>query len=194
MIATERWAVVWADDESTGAPPGIDQVAFARACVEDVVEMVSDLTGVRAALACSASYDRPELLVWPGTPVLRAAGPADALGQAHAAGAAVAVLVAGDAPDLPPLLLGKVFSALSAAHPSTQVAVTPCQGGGLVAFAARLPYAGAVDLDAPSPEGAARGPGWHRLRVPSDVHRLDPGLEGWDATRALLSGWHQPLT
>jgi hypothetical protein len=26
------------------------------------------------------------------------------------------------------------------------------------------------------------------LRTPVDVHRLDPGLEGWEATRRLLSG------
>ncbi len=31
-------------------------------------------------------------------------------------------------------------------------------------------------------------PGWHRLRGPADLERLDPQLEGWDATRALLAG------
>ena len=25
---------------------------------------------------------------------------------------------------------------------------------------------------------------WHRLRSPEDLGHLDPGLEGWDATRA----------
>jgi hypothetical protein len=29
--------------------------------------------------------------------------------------------------------------------------------------------------------------GWHRLRTPADVASLDPGLEGWETTRALLS-------
>jgi hypothetical protein len=33
----------------------------------------------------------------------------------------------------------------------------------------------------------ATAPGWHRLRTPADLTRLDPGLEGWDNTRALLS-------
>jgi hypothetical protein len=33
----------------------------------------------------------------------------------------------------------------------------------------------------------AVGPGWHRLRTPADVRRLDPGLEGWASTRALLT-------
>ena len=188
--ALQRWVVVWAADAPTaqapaGAPPGIDPSAFARACVEDVIELVSALVGVRAALACSPAYDNPEQLVWAGTPIFRAASQTDALAQAHAAGAGIAVLVTGDAPDLPPLLIGKVLSALSAAD----VAVTPCEGGGQVAFAARLPYAGVVDLDGPAPTGAATGPGWRRLRAPADIHRLDPGLEGWDSTRAVLSGW-----
>ena len=182
----QRWAIVWATEASAGAPPGIDPVAFARAGVEDVVELVTALVGVQPALACSPAYDHPERLVWAGTPVLLASDPADALSQAHAAGATVAVLIAGDAPDLPPLLIGKVLSALSDAA----VAVTPCEGGGLVTFAARLPLAGPVDLEGPVPAGAGVGPGWHRLRAPADIHRLDPGLEGWDATRALLSGWH----
>ena len=40
---------------------------------------------------------------------------------------------------------------------------------------------------APGPRMVATGPGWHRLRKPQDVARLDPGLEGWDNTRALLT-------
>jgi hypothetical protein len=31
-------------------------------------------------------------------------------------------------------------------------------------------------------------PDWHRLRRPEAVHRLDPGLEGWEQTRYLLTG------
>jgi hypothetical protein len=37
-----------------------------------------------------------------------------------------------------------------------------------------------------------QGPGWHRLRTPDDLRLLDPGLEGWENTRALLEG--HPLT
>ncbi len=49
---------------------------------------------------------------------------------------------------------------------------------------------GASDLDTVH-ERAPRnsvtvGPGWHRLRRPEDVHRLDPRLDGWHATRTLL--------
>jgi len=84
------------------------------------------------------------------------------------------------------------------------VAACPAQSGGLVALAARLPPArwvveAAVGLDtpdaldrlaraAPSRRSLSVGPGWHRLRAPGDLSVLDPGLEGWEATRALLSG------
>ncbi|MEU0572030.1 hypothetical protein ABZ297_42435, partial [Nonomuraea sp. NPDC005983] len=39
---------------------------------------------------------------------------------------------------------------------------------------------------APGRRMVATGPGWHRLRTPDDLGRLDPGLEGWESTRALL--------
>ena len=68
-----------------------------------------------------------------------------------------------------------------------------------MALAAHLPYpdwaaVGFDDLDpvkalrasAPGSRMVARGPGWHRLRTPDDIRLLDPGLEGWDNTRALL--------
>ncbi|MQA94974.1 MAG: hypothetical protein GEV11_10110 [Streptosporangiales bacterium] len=113
-------------------------------------------------------------------------------------GAETAVIVAGDAPDLPGLLVGKLFRALGTA----QVAVCQAEGGGLVALAGRLPFptwAHGVGLDnplaletlrdrAPRRRDLGTGPGWHRVRGPADLARLDPGLEGWDATRALLTG------
>jgi len=34
-------------------------------------------------------------------------------------------------------------------------------------------------------------PGWHRLRSVEDLSRLDPGLEGWQATRGLLRSGDQ---
>jgi hypothetical protein len=34
----------------------------------------------------------------------------------------------------------------------------------------------------------AAAPAWHRIRTPLDLQRLDPALDGWDATRALLAG------
>jgi hypothetical protein len=57
-----------------------------------------------------------------------------------------------------------------------------------------LPRAGLDDLTpqslrrlAPAVTDVAPAPGWHRLRSAADLARLDPRLEGWDATRALLS-------
>ena len=118
----------------------------------------------------------------------------------HALGGTEAAVVADDAPDLPGLLVGKLFSGLSGA----EAAACPADGGGLVALASRLPVprwvrAAAVDLDrpdalaalsaaAPRAREVALVPGWHRLRRAEDVHRLDPGLEGWEATRRVLSG------
>jgi hypothetical protein len=31
-------------------------------------------------------------------------------------------------------------------------------------------------------------PAWRRLRGPDDLATLDPAVEGWDTTRALLGG------
>lgn len=176
-----------------------------RAMTEDVVELVSGLAVVEPVLALRPS-DPPGWaeLVWPGTPVLTVAGGGlevlAALADAGAAGGTHAAVVAGDAPDLPGLLLGKLFRALG----SAEIAVCPAEGGGLVALAARLPTPGwldpaLVDLDAadvlhhlaaaaPTRRAVSVGPGWRRVRVPADLARLDPGLEGWEETRAVLSG------
>ncbi|MDQ6650261.1 MAG: hypothetical protein M3Z02_09110 [Actinomycetota bacterium] len=192
--------------ERTAAPPGVDALAFVMAMLEDVVEVVSDLAGVLPALVRSppAWFDAGGL-VWPGTPVIdlrpdEAPAATGALAGLAALGATEGVLVARDAPDLPQLLLGKLFSALSGAD----VAVCPARGGGLVALASRLPApawlsdtAVSVDtsdaverlrLGAPARRSLVVGPGWGRLRRPTDVSALDMGLEGWDRTRTLLSG------
>lgn len=205
-----RAATVLAHTVSGAAPPGVDLARFATALLEDTYELVAGLAGVEVAVhaALAADLALASSVVWPGTPVrcgtsLTADGwLRDALmglpafevpGVSH-------VVVAGDAPDLPPLLLGKLFSALTGA----EVAVCPAVGGGLVALGVRGPglpewfvgtSVGLDDLDALSRLRAAApdrrlvvGPGWRRLRQPSDVAHLDPGLEGWDATRAVLQG------
>jgi hypothetical protein len=188
------------------APPGVDPRALQLATVEDVYEAVAGLELVEAALA-PIPPDRPEItgLGWPGTLVLGVPASTDAgevravLAAAASSGADQAVVVAGDAPDLPGLLLGKLFRGLGTAD----VAVCAAAGGGLVAFAARFPlatWAADADVGMDTPDAVARlraaaparrslvlGPGWHRLRTPADLARLDPGLEGWEATRALLS-------
>jgi hypothetical protein len=102
-------------------------------------------------------------------------------------------------------------SSLPAGRAGVEVAICPAEGGGLVALAAWLPPAGWVagmgsagqpgdcrtELDrldavdrlrrcAPRRGALQVVPGWHRLRSPADVGSLDPGLEGWPATRGVL--------
>lgn len=198
---TDRIVAVLARDRTMSAPPGVDPEEFRLALAEDTYEVVAGLELVTAAVVLSPP-EQPavEELTWPGTPIIGV--PRDAtLPTAFAAlaerGADQAALVAPDAPDLPPLLIGKLFRALGRA----QIAVCPSENGGLVALAANLPAAdwiAGIDLDTPdayerlhaaTPDrrALATGPGWHRLRVPTDIARLDPGLEGWPSTRALLS-------
>ncbi|MFB4297081.1 hypothetical protein [Actinomadura sp. NTSP31] len=220
---TGRCAAVLPFDPSgpSAAPPGVDDAEFRLAMLEDVYEVAAGLEFVAAALAVDP--DGPpdaETITWPGTPIVREPAPAAAFAALHALGAEEAALIAPDAPDLPPLLIGKLFRALGSAPAAA------CQdtgGRGLVALAARLPLPGwlatalddlsaapdssgrassghgAAALDvpdalarlraaAPRPGLVPQGPAWHRIRTPGDLRLLDPGLEGWENTRALLEG------
>jgi uncharacterized protein DUF2064 len=176
--------------------------------VEDTADVLAELAQCESAVVASPpSYaDEVRALLWPDTPLVTvAAGDSAAvtlaaLAALHSLGADHAVIVAADAPDLPGLLIGKLFSALTAAD----AAICPAADG-LVALAARLPVAAwvigaGVGLDSSTAHGrlAAAAPradalvvasGWHRLRSPADIAELDYGLEGWDATRALLGGY-----
>ncbi|WP_083980721.1 nucleotidyltransferase family protein [Actinomadura chibensis] len=195
-------------DRGSAVPAGVDPDEFRLALLEDAYEVVAGLELVTPALVLDPP-DQPdaEAVTWPGTPIVREPTLAGAFAALHALGAETAALVAPDAPDLPPLLIGKLFRALGSA-PSAACAARP--GGGLVALAARLPLPGwlaaaldgtetAVDLDtpdalarlraaAPRPGLVPQGPPWHRLRTTADLRFLDPGLEGWENTRALLEG------
>jgi 2-phospho-L-lactate guanylyltransferase (CobY/MobA/RfbA family) len=182
-------------DAAGAAPPGIDPVAFVRACLADTYEVASELVGARSGLVGGAELDD---LLWPGSPRLDDRDLAGLL-DACAALADEVVLVPADVPDLPGLALAKQLKVLHRAD----VAVAPEHGGpGCVALGFRLPVAGWVplehldlDLDPRSVLEAAapaRGlvettPEWHRLRGPAAVHLLDPALEGWEETRLLLS-------
>jgi hypothetical protein len=198
-----RHVAVLAAPRERPAPPGADPEEFRLALLEDTYEVVAGLEFVTPVLVVPPQGDRDaEAITWPGTTVVRAATLGEIFTGLHRLGAEQAALVAPDAPDLPPLLIGKLLRALGSA-PS---AATPSATGGLVALAARLPLpdwlSGAltvVDLDtedalarlraaAPRPGLVPTGPGWHRLKDPGDVAYLDPGLEGWDNTRALLAG------
>jgi hypothetical protein len=182
-------------------PPGIAPAEFARAMAEDVADLLADLPGLEPVVA--AAPDRvadAEDVVWPGTPVLEVAGlPVDVLAVLAGQGYDEAAVFAADVPDLPGLLVAKPFSALSTAP----VAAAPADGGGLVALACRLPVPAwlpvDIDLDepyaverlkaaAPSPGDVVLTPAWRRLRRREDLAALDPDLEGWEATRALLAG------
>lgn len=184
------------------APPGIDPARWRTALAEDVVDLLATLNEVETAVAVTPA-DRwlADAVVWPGTTVLEVPEPtANAVFAALAgSGYDQAAVVVADAPDVPGLPLGKLLRPLS----SRPVAVAPVEGGGagLLGVAARLPvpeWLPTLDLDsaapaevraaAPRPGDVAVTAGWRRLRGPADLATLDPAVEGWEATRALLSG------
>jgi hypothetical protein len=177
------------------APPGVESSRWLEAVAEDTYEVVAGLDFVTPVLVTSV----PGLdeIVWPGTEVIEIAEDEPLGGVLRLFKGDQAVVVSADAPDLPPLLIGKLFRALGRAP----IAVCPCEGGGAVALACDLPPAAWAepDLDVPDPVAELRGqapgrrmvatgPGWHRLRDPADLRMLDPGLEGWESIRALLGG------
>ena len=180
--------------------------ALAAAMLEDVVDLAAEMPQVDgSAVVCTrpGGAATAHAVVWPGMPVLELAadaGIADVIAVVAARlEASHVVVVAADAPDLPPLLVGKLFSALTGAG----VAVCPAAEGGLVAVGAGVPVpawlAGAgVDVDAPDALTLLRrhaparslvvGPGWHRVRSVPAALQLDPELEGWEATRRWRDG------
>ena len=195
--AGPRRAVLVLARHSTGAatPPGVDADLWARAALADTYEVVADLVGVRSGISGDADVSD---LLWPGALHLPDQ-PLTALATSLAPAVEELVLVPGDAPDLPGLVLAKVFKVL---HRS-DVVLAPERGGqGCVALGVRLPLADwlvplDLDLDAPGLPGrlaaaaprrsaAQTAPDWHRLRTPASLNRLDPGLEGWEETRELL--------
>lgn len=195
----------------TWAPPGRSPEAWRLALAEDTYEVLASLDRVDVAVAVvggtESSLAEIAALTWPGTPVYSVDPARPILEAVSGAGPAAAVVaVSYDAPDLPGLLIGKLFRALSTAD----LAVCPSEDGTQVAIGLTLPPApwltptpatapspltltfdiSLAELDAAKPRrhAVAIGPGWHRLRSPGDIARLDPGLEGWDATRSLLRG------
>jgi hypothetical protein len=194
VVVTMLVPVVW-------SPPGVDLTAWRAAMAEDVVDLLARLAQAEAAIATTPA-DRPlaEEIAWPGTriyevptltvrPVLTAAA-ADGFEQA--------AVIAGDAPDVPGMTLGKLLGPLE----GKAVAVAPGgPGGGLFGVATGLPAPEWLidhDLDtasaqllrrtAPAPGEVTSTPRWRRLRGPADLATLDPALEGWENTRALLGG------
>ena len=194
--ARRRVAVVLArHGAAAAAPPGVEPAALRRAALADTYEVVADLVDVRSGIAGDETVGE---LLWPGALQLPDLD-VIALARRLAPEADELVVVPGGAPDLPALVLAKVFKVLH----RTDVAVAPERGGpGCVALGLRLPLAPwldaeVLDLDvdpyerllvrAPRRAACQRTPDWHRLRTPEAVGRLDPGLEGWDETRFLLA-------
>ncbi len=182
-------------------PPGIDAAAWRAALAEDVVDLLARLAQAEPAIAATpADRALAEEIAWPGMriyevptatvlPVLRAAT-ADGFDQA--------AVIAADAADVPGMILGKLLRPLE----KKAVAVAPGgPDGGLLGVASHLPapdWLADHDLDtatpmsvrrtAPEPSAVESTPDWRRLRGPADLATLDPALEGWDTTRALLGG------
>jgi hypothetical protein len=159
-------------DRPAWCPPGLDPTAWRLALAEDVLDVLATLAEVDAAVEVFAAAARD--------------------------GYEQGVLLAGDAPDLPGMMIAKLLRPLG----SRPVAAAPAIGApvGLLGLAATLPapsWLPPAGLDALSPHSLRRrapevtdvapAPGWHRLRAPDDLARLDLRLEGWDATRALLA-------
>lgn len=187
-------AVLVRESMSAAAPEGVGPREFLEAIAEDTYEMVAGLELVTPVLVTSV----PGLvdLVWPGTEIVEIDEKATLREILARLGGDQAAVVGADAPDLPPLLIGKMFRELGRA----QVVVCPAEYGGAVALATALPLPEWADPDlddpdlvatlraqAPGRRMVATSPGWHRLRTPGDLARLDPGLEGWDNTRVLTS-------
>lgn len=184
----------------TWHPPGVDHETWRAALVEDVVDLLATLNEVEPAIAATPS-DRAlaESVAWPSMPVYEVPDlSASAIFAAAAKdGFEQAATVAGDAPDVPGLLLGKLLRPLT----TRPLAAAPADPGpGLLGLAAQLPapdWLPAVDLDsgsvaalrsaAPRAANVGVSPGWRRMRGPADLATLNPAVEGWDTTRALLS-------
>jgi hypothetical protein len=179
-------------------PPGTDPGAWRRALAEDAVDLLATLAELTPAVAVVPADRRvADAIVWPGTTVYEVSALTSDLIFAAAArdGYDQAAMLAADAPDLPGMLVGKLLRPLS----SRPASVAPALTGGLLGLAVRLPapawlprldLSAAVDevrRAAPEPGLVGAGTGWHRLTGPAALTWLDPGLEGWEATRALLS-------
>lgn len=183
------------------APPGIDTEAYATASLTDSYEVIAGMTGIAAGLA--GESPTLEEIRWPTDLLINDAGEsvrvvADRL-TGDDRGFTELIVLPADVPDLPELIIAKVAKALSKAD----VALAPeLAGHGLAALGVRLPWpewlVGDLDLGtdpydqlqqaAPRRNLVVHTPGWHRMVRPESVHRLDPGLEGWDNVRLLLSG------
>jgi hypothetical protein len=184
----------------TWSPPGVDRAAWRAAMAEDVVDLLARLAQAEPAIAATAA-DRSlaEEIVWPGMKIYEVPSPTvlPVFEAATKDGFDQAAVIAADAPDLPGMILGKLLRPLE----SKAVAVAAGGPSGLLGVATSLPapdWLADHDLDtasamllrrtAPTPGDVSSTPEWRRLRGPAELASLDPALEGWENTRALLGG------
>ena len=203
-VARSRWVVVQSG-YSAVSPPGVDGADFADACLADSYEAIAGMSGIHAGLAGDSSA--LEEIRWPSDAVIDSDG-RSALAVVrrlpiddHDHPPTELIMIPADVPDLPEMIIAKIAKALS----RVDLALAPQNGGeGLAAAGVRLPWPAWLDRDldldhdpyealseiAPKRNLVVHTPGWHRIRSPESVHRLDPGLEGWDNVRLLLSTGH----
>ncbi|MBU2670879.1 hypothetical protein KOI35_46010 [Actinoplanes bogorensis] len=194
LVAALLVPVVW-------SPPGTDLVTWRAALAEDVVDLLARLAQAEAAIAATSDdLKLADEIAWPGMRIYEVptATYRPVLEAAAADGFEQAAVIAADAPDLPGMILGKLLRPLE----SKAVAVAPGgPGNGLLGLATSLPApawladhdldsasAQVIRRDAPRPGDVSSTPEWRRLRGPAELSTLDPALEGWENTRALLGG------
>ncbi|MGX6605845.1 hypothetical protein ACWKSP_27495 [Micromonosporaceae bacterium Da 78-11] len=185
----------------TWSPPGTDLAVWRAALAEDVVDLLARLAQAEPAIAATPEdRELAEQIAWPGMLIYEVptATYLPVLAAAAADGFDQAAVVAADAADVPGMILGKLLAPLD----SKTIAVAPGgPSGGLLGLAAHLPAPDWLvdhDLDtasaqlirrtAPLPGEVTSTPPWRRLRGPAELSTLDPALEGWENTRALLGG------
>jgi hypothetical protein len=195
MLAAPAWT-----------PPSLEPATWRRALADDAVDLLAMLAEVEPALAVAeADRSLATAVAWPSMRVY--ALPELTIGNVLAAAASdgyeQAAVLAGDAPDLPGMMIAKLLRPLTtrpaAAAPDATAAT------GLLGIASRLPapaWLPEIDLDgatvatvraaAPAATDVIGTPGWHRLRTATALARLDPALDGWEATRAILSRGGSP--
>jgi hypothetical protein len=179
-------------------PPGVDPHDWRLALAEDLLDVFALMVEVEpAAVVVRAEPRLRSELGWPGLRWYDTQVPhvTDVLAAVGADFDQVA-LVAADAPDLPGLHIAKLLRPLT----TRPVAVAPAtDGAGLIGLACRLPFpdwlpsapletltVAQVRAAAPRAADVAVTAGWHRLRAAATLDRLDPRLEGWEATRLAL--------
>ena len=184
----------------TWSPPGVDRAAWRTAMAEDVVDLLARLAQAEPAVAVTAAdRELAEQITWPGTRIYQIPAPTvrPVFTAAARDGFDQAAVIAADAPDVPGMILGKLLRPLE----NKAVAVAAGGSSGLLGVATSLPAPDWLvdhDLDtasamllrrtAPRPGDVASTAEWRRLRGPAELASLDPALEGWENTRALLGG------